>query len=265
MNPDSLVFDVGDQVTGWGRMVADEEGRWLDLARAIFLPLFDPPRSLPRSHRSIRLIDADFDAVPTEFGPHHATPDHATITGMWLGDAIQVQSQSPTGPPPRPIPDWTMPPCPAPRRGWPRGKTDENLDFEGGDLDGLAVSVVIFRPSPDQAVLVVAASDVDAAKAVLEPQLPGRLCVVPSRWTGPQLDAVQAHLNLHSEDWALDSWGPAVDAHGQPYVEAELLRMTAEIAEWVAGLPVGLLKLVPSLTPAGLLQPGMPITEPKVV
>src|SRR5687767_6772036 len=82
MNPHSMVFGVGDQVTGWGRMVADEDGQWLDLAGVTFLPLFDPPRPVPRSHRSIRLIGADFDAVPTQFGPHHATPDHATITGM---------------------------------------------------------------------------------------------------------------------------------------------------------------------------------------
>ncbi len=255
-----MVFDVGDQVTGWGRMVADEDGQWLDLARVTFLPLFDPPRPVPRSHRSIRLIGADFDAVPTQFGPHHATPDHATITGMWLGDAIQVRSQSPTGPAPRPVPDWTTPPCPPPPGGWPPGETDANLDFDGGDLDGVAVSVVIFRPSPRQAVLVVAASDVDTAKTVLEPQLPNQLCVVPSRWTRPQLDAVEAHLDLHAEDWSLHSWGPAADANGQPYVEAELVRTTAEIAEWAASLPAGLLTLVPSLAPAGQSPTSMPIT-----
>ncbi|GAB1644098.1 hypothetical protein KRMM14A1259_45210 [Krasilnikovia sp. MM14-A1259] len=83
-------------------------------------------------------------------------------------------------------------------------------------LDNIAVSIVIFRPSRDQAVLVVAATDVDAATAVLRAQLPNRFCVLPSRWTREELDTVQAHLDAHDDDWHLDTWGPAVDSDGQP-------------------------------------------------
>ena len=78
-----MVFDVGDCVTGWGRMIADADGEWLDLARAMTLEWSDRPR--PRSHHSVRLIGADFDAVPTEFGPNNAIPGTATISGIWLG------------------------------------------------------------------------------------------------------------------------------------------------------------------------------------
>ena len=161
-----MVFDVGDWVTGWGRMVADADGEWLDLARAMTLEWSDRPR--PRSHHSVRLIGADFDAVPTEFGPNNAIPGTATIGGIWLGDAIEVQSQSPAGAPHQAAPEWTTPPCPPPVGDWPHGEPDHNLDFDLGDLQtsGAAVSIVIFRPSSDQAVLVVAASNVDAVETV---------------------------------------------------------------------------------------------------
>jgi len=232
-------------------LIADDEGQWLDLARFVPLPAFDPPRPPPRSRNSIRLIGADLDAVPTEFGDH-VIPDYVTVTGMWLGDAIQVRSQSPTLPSPSAVPDWTEPPCPAPPGGWPRGETDANLEFDWDSLDDIAVSVVIFRPSGNQAVLVVAATDVDVATAVLNRQLPNRFCVVPSRWTQQELDAVQAHLDTHHDHWHLNSWGPAADSNGQTYIQADLIRVTAEIAAWTASLPDGLLKLVPALMPAVL-------------
>ena len=249
MNARSMVFDVGDWVTGWGRMVADADGEWLDLARAMTLEWSDRPR--PRSHHSVRLIGADFDAVPTEFGPNNAIPGTATIGGIWLGDAIEVQSQSPAGAPHHAAPEWTTPPCPPPVGDWPHGEPDHNLDFDLGDLQtsGAAVSVVIFRPSSDQAVLVVAASNVDAVETALRPQLPDRLCVVPSRWTRAQLDEVHAHLDEHWDDWTLDIIGPHADERAQPSIHVELVRVTAALADWADALPTGLLTLWPSLSP----------------
>jgi hypothetical protein len=63
------------------------------------------------------------------------------------------------------------------------GRQVDNLDFDLGDLEdtGAAVTTVIFRPSADQAVLVVAATDIATVEARLRPQLPDRLCVLPSR------------------------------------------------------------------------------------
>jgi hypothetical protein len=244
-----LVFEIGDRVTGWGRLIADSDGEWLDLARVHTLEYPDPAR---RSSRSIRLIGADVDALPTRFGRGNTIPGFATITGIWLGDAIEVLSQSPAGPPAVARPQWTTPPCPAPPGGWPRGDTDDNLDFDLGNLQsrGAAVTAVLFRPSSEQTVLVVAASDIDAVTAVLQPQLPGRLCIVPSRWTRAQLDAVHARFTEHWQDWALDTCGEGADEHAQAFIVVELLRVTAELADWADTLPDGLLTLRPSLTPA---------------
>ena len=51
----AMVFDVGDLITGWGRLVVDSDGEWLDLALTDNLMWFgDRPR--PRSHYSVRLV-----------------------------------------------------------------------------------------------------------------------------------------------------------------------------------------------------------------
>lgn len=256
MNARTLVFEAGDRVTGSGHIVTDADGIWLDLARVIPLTWSDR-----RSNRSVRLIGADLRAVPTQFGPD-TVPGAVTITGIWLGDAIEVESQSPAGrlhaaPPPGTAREWTTPPCPPPDGGWPRGKPNQNLDLDLGDLQtsGAAVTVVTFRPSPEQAVIVVAATDIHAVETVLRPQLPDRLCVVPSRWTPAQLDEAQAHFDHHHADWALDTWGKSADEHAQPFIEVHLLKVTAEIAGWADTLPDGLLKLVPSLTPLPATRP----------
>jgi hypothetical protein len=243
-----LVFEPGDQVTGWGRLVADADGQWLDLTRVHMLERPDRAR---RSPRSVRLIGADFHARPTWFGPGNAVPGFATITGIWLGDAIEVQSQTPAGPPPPAPPHWTTPPCPPPAGGWPRGDPHENPEFDLGDLlsSGAAVTVVIFRPSAEQTVLVVAAGDIDAVTTVLQPQLPSRLCIVTSRWTRAHLSEVHARFSEHWQDWALDTCGEGADEHAQAYIEVQLLRVTAELADWADTLPAGLLTLLPSLAP----------------
>ncbi|XVV15247.1 hypothetical protein ACQP2X_13145 [Actinoplanes sp. CA-131856] len=114
---------------------------------------------------------------------------------------------------------------------------------------GAAVTAVTFRPSPHQAVLVVAAEDIDAVEKILRPQLPHRFCVVPSRWTRAELDDVQAHLMRHWPDWTLETVGEDVDDHAQACVEVQLLRVTSDLARWAATLPDDLLRLVPALTP----------------
>lgn len=252
MDAMSLVFDVGDRVVGWGRLVADADGEWLDLARTITLEYRPGPR--PRSDRSVRLIGANFSTVPTEFGPNNAIPGSATITGVWVGDAIRVEQQSPEGPAPESSPSWFVPPCPAPPRGWlhgMNGRSEENLDFELGDLmaTGAAVTAVTYRPSPTQAVLVIAASDCDAVEAFLGPQLPGRLCVIESRWTRAQLDEVVSHLLDRWKELAIDSVGETVDEAAQPSIEVHLVRVTAELAGWTSTLPDELLTVRPLLSP----------------
>jgi hypothetical protein len=82
---------------------------------------------------------------------------------------------------------------------------DIELDYDLGDLreTRAAVAVTLFRPGPDLAVLVVAASDVAAVEARLRPQPGESLCIVPSRWTNAELDAVGDYLHRHHEQWAL--------------------------------------------------------------
>ncbi|XVU20916.1 hypothetical protein ACQPZJ_26990 [Actinoplanes sp. CA-054009] len=244
-----LVFDVGDRVTGWGQMVADADGVWLDLARFVWLSLA-AEGSRPRSRQSVRLVGAD--AVRAAALPDIDLEWPVNVSGVWLGEAIEVESLSQAGSAPARVDrEWATPPCPPPAGGWPRGERDENLDFDRLALEdsGVVVAAVTFRPSPYQAVLVVAADDIDAVEKVLRPQLPGRFCVVASRWTRGRLDDVRAHLMRHWQDWTLESVGEDVDEQAQACVEVELLRVTGDLARWAATLPDDLLRLEPSLVP----------------
>jgi hypothetical protein len=132
------------------------------------------------------------------------------------------------------------------------GRVPDNLDFDLGDLEatGAAVTVVIFRPSANQAVLVVAAADPAAVEARLRPQLGQRLCVVLSRWTKRDLDLVCGHLRDHWDDWDIISLGVTASEEAQAQVTAKLARMLPQTAAWVATLPPGILSLDPWLVPA---------------
>jgi hypothetical protein len=116
---------------------------------------------------------------------------------------------------------------------------DIELDYDLGDLreTRAAVAVTLFRPGPDLAVLVVAASDVAAVEARLRPQLGESLCIVPSRWTNAELDAVGDYLHRHHEQWALYQWGPQNTGDGQAHMAARLVRVLPEIAACAATLP----------------------------
>jgi hypothetical protein len=131
------------------------------------------------------------------------------------------------------------------------GTLNDNLEFDLGDLEdtGAAVTTVIFRPSDDQAVLVVAAADIPAAEALLRPQLSDRLCIVPSRWTREQLDAVQEQLTVMWDRWGIYGFGTLCDEQAQASITVALLRVTDDIADWAAGEPDGLIALEPCLAP----------------
>src|SRR6266568_3794381 len=102
---------------------------------------------------------------------------------------------------PHRYPRWDTPPCPPPAGGWPhldwgrgtRGRGVHNLDYDLGDLadTGAAVAVTTFRPSEDQAVLVVAAADRDAVEARLRPQL-GRVLPDIADWAASLPDGILA-------------------------------------------------------------------------
>lgn len=264
-----LGFQPGDRVRTFGRFVSGPDGDWLDLQRVHDL-LIKPLGW--KSELSIRLIGADAAAVSSECGPNQV-PGRITVVGRWhapapgepagLGDeSIEVETQTPEGPPPRPRTDRTHPPCPPPPEGWPRNVvwhegwphsavSDLNLDIRDLESSGALVHCSIFRPTEDQEVLVVAAADVEAVARRLSPSLPNQICVVRSRFTRAQLDEVGDVLHAHFQEWRLESFGTGhCDPQGQPFATAQPVRVTAELAAWADTLPEGLLLLDPTITPA---------------
>ena len=265
-----LIMREGDRVTASGRVVRNETGDW-----------FEPPvpvaatSSLFRSVRppwrgSVRIVGADFGAeLWGRFERDGVMEGYATVSGIWTADRLRVERQHLYKPQHRKIPNWTVPPCPPPEGGWAHQtwvygikdvQTGERpaaqyvgLHYDLGDLreTGAAVALTTFRPSEDQAVLVVAAADPEAVEAQLRPQLGQLLCVVPSKWTRAELEAVRAHLHAHHEDWNLYAWGGYSSTEdGQAKITASLTRILPEVAAWADSLPAAILDLEPWLTPA---------------
>ena len=242
-----LVFEAGDRVRTWGQYVAGPDGDWLDLARTHDL-LIKPPGW--KSDLSIRLIGADVEAIPTDWAPNRA-PAYISVVGTWRDESIEVEEQSPDIPAREPSADWTDPPCPPPPGGWRHDALVFDLDYGDLESSGAMVTRVIFRPSADEEVLVVAATDVDAVTQQLSPQLPNQLCVVPSRFTSPQLDEVRDVLLARWREWRLETCGTgSADPQAQPFATAEPFRVTADMADWADTLPPELLRLDPALRPA---------------
>ncbi len=82
-----LVFEAGDRVRTWGQYVAGPDGDWLDLARVHAL-ISKPPGW--KSDRSIRLIGADAEAIPTDWAPNRV-PAYISVVGTWRDESIEVE------------------------------------------------------------------------------------------------------------------------------------------------------------------------------
>jgi hypothetical protein len=233
MDVDALVVRDGDRVRASGRLVRNSQGDWFQPN----LPVAEPG-GLERGVRpvwqagAVRVVGADFGAVGHRFERGGAVEGWALVTGRWSGGQLDVEQQA--VPPPRRAwpPRRVIPPCLPPPQGWPTviRRGDIELDYDLGDLreTRAAVAVTLFRPGPDLAVLVVAASDVAAVEARLRPQLGESLCIVPSRWTNAELDAVGDYLHRHHEQWALYQWGPQNTGDGQAHMAARLVRVLPE-------------------------------------
>jgi hypothetical protein len=242
-----LVFEVGDRVRTCGQYIGRPDGDWLDLARVHDL-IARPPGW--KSDRSIRLIGADVEAIPTDGAPDRV-PAYVSVVGTWRDGSIEVEEQSADIPAREPWADRTDPPCPPPPGGWRHGALDFDLDYGDLESSGAVVTRVIFRPSADQEVLVIAATDVDAVTRQLSPQLPNQLCVVPSRFTSAQLDEVRDVLLAHWREWRLETCSTgSTDPQAQPFATAEPFRVTPDLAEWADTLPAELLRLNPAIRPA---------------
>jgi hypothetical protein len=175
----------------------------------------------------------------------------ATLTGTWTHDRLFATQQQPhSSLSAQHMPKHDRPPCPMPPGGWPESFLDENIDVLQDDLDPFAITAVaLFRPSRRHVVLVLAAEDSTAVDAALRPKYGARLCVVPSRWSGRQIDDVLRRLRAEVDAWQLYSFGPATAHDGQPFVSAQVTRVGPELVAWAQSIPDGLLTVDPWLAP----------------
>jgi hypothetical protein len=74
--------------------------------------------------------------------------------------------------------------------------------------------------------------------------------VVRSRYTAAQLGEVEEMFAAHSREWGFEAWSSNLNAHSQPYADATLTRVSANLAAWADTLPADLLTLDPAMTPA---------------
>lgn len=257
MDMEALVVRDGDLVTASGRLIRQHDGDWFEPELPQRLIAGMQREVTPPWRGAVRITGASFDDLTNRFERDGAVEGYVAITGIWSDDHLHATHQAAPESAPHPFPRWESPPCPPPAGGWPHlgsGHSSSdggeyNLDYELGDLvaAGAAVAVTTFRPSADQAVLVVAAADRDAVEAQLRPQLGDTLCVVPSRWSEAELDAVRAHLTAHWDEWNLYGLGPVNGEDGQACMTAQLTRVLPEIVGWAASLPDGILALEPWL------------------
>jgi hypothetical protein len=253
MKLDELVLHEGDRVSAWGRLVRNEQGDWFEPPLLVAMVHVGDRGVRPVWSGAVRVANVDFDDLRDRRASNGAVEGWATLTGIWSGSHLLAGRQIPEGPPPVHVPAWTTQPCLPPVGGWPDviRHGDANLRFDLGDLrdTGAAVSVTLFRPGGNKAVLVVAAADSAAVEAQLRPQLGDCLCVVPSRWTRADLDQVRACLDDHHEQWNVYLCGESSTDDGQACITASLTRVLPEIAAWAESLPGGLLILKPWLAP----------------
>jgi hypothetical protein len=257
MDVEALVVRDGDRVAASGRLVQTRHGDWFEPALPRTLIAGVERRVAAPWRGAVRITGANFDDLLNRFEHDGAVEGYATVTGIWSDDQLRAMCQAPSESTPHRCARWDTPPCPPPAGGWPRldwghgtwGRGEHNLDFDLGDLmdTGAAVGVTTFRPSEDQAVLVVAAAEPEAVEAWLRPQLGEMLCIVASRWAKAELDAARSHLHAHWEEWNLYQLGPSNGEDGQTRMAAQLTRVLPEIAGWASSLPPGILALDPWL------------------
>jgi hypothetical protein len=249
----ALVLTDGDGLSAWGRLIRDDRGAWFEPPLPMTLVLYEYPPVRPAWRGAVAVTGADFDDVEERRERDGRVEGWATLTGTWSAGGLRAERQErgQRAEADR-FPSWDVPPCPPPDGGWPPGRgRGENIDADLGDLEdtGAAVAVTVFRPAGSRPVLVVAAADAAAVEAQLRPQLGPRLCVVESRWTRPEIDAVGDHISAHSRAWNVYSSGVVNTSDGQARVAASMTRVLPEIASWAAPLPPGILELSPWLAP----------------
>jgi hypothetical protein len=254
MDAAGLVVRDGDLATASGRLLRDQTGDWFE--PPVMVAALGGPRVIrPPALVAVRVADADFGDLTGRFEDGGAVEGFATLTGLWSAGQLRVRGQTAPLPGNDRVPRWVTPPGRPPVGGWPRGR----LRFDMNDVRDVeaVVSVTVFHPSPEQEVLVVAATDPAAVEARLRPQLGARLRVVPSRWTRAELDAVRSQLDARRRSWNLLRLGRSADEDGQARIAVKLARVLPEIALWDASIPAGIVSFDPWLEPVPA-QPANP-------
>ncbi len=134
----------------------------------------------------------------------------------------------------------------SPGGGWPIG---DQLDLDLLRASENCVTTVTYRPGPATVVLVVAVSDVAAAGAQWRSLVGSRLCVVRSRWSTQELEEITARLVAKFATRGISMISRPCDNDAQSGVNAEVLRVTGNLAEWAHASPDGVLELRPNLVP----------------
>lgn len=251
MDPGALVLRDGDRVEAWGRLLQTPPGTFFEPPLPVRLAATTDV--MPPSRFAVPVVGADLDDVEMRRDDGERVEGYATVRGRWLHDRLLVDTQAPRRP--RELgsgPEWVEPPCAPPPEGWPHGARDSNLSVDGLDHlkdSGAAVAVTMFRPSPTQVVLVVAAEDPPAVHAALAPQAGARLCVVKSRFSRPQVDAARDELVRRMDTDLIWATGETSDEQGQPVVTVDVARLGTDLAAWIADQPEGLVRVRAWLAP----------------
>ena len=239
MDITDLVLRDGDQVRAYGRIVVDGGVIWFEPPLPVLLVY--PPGPPRPSGLGVPTAGVDLDALDDGW---------AALTGRWQGDRLVVTEQETRRPVQERTWRWDRPPCPAPAGGWPEGAVNENIEVPPDLLSSIPVTAVaMFRPSPRQAVLVVATEEPDQVDATLRPRYGDRLCVVRSRWARGQIDELLGQLRAGMAQWLIYTCGETVSEHGQALVTADVTRVLPAFAEWGRTVPDGLLTASPWLAP----------------
>jgi len=256
-----LTVAPGARVSAFGRVVSAAGAVWFEPPPAVPLIRYLPGREpAPRpSGLGVAVRGADLTGLLDLREKDGALEGWATITGIWQDDKLTVTAQCTLRPPPTPHPpSWTVPPCQPPAGGWPSG-SDVPAGFDDGlaalRASGGAVHITMFSPVGGGQVPVVCASNPELAESRLRPVCGQRLCVVPSRYSQAQVDAVRADIHRHFQDWQVYFCGLTSGEHGQILMTLSLVRLTPDIAAWAEKVPAGLLAVDPWLVPLPARDP----------
>lgn len=95
MDFDALVLRDGERVTATGLLVRNDQGDWLQPHLPMAAPVRKERRIESVSRGAVRITGADFAILANRFEQHGAVQGSATVTGVWSGDQLRIDQQTP--------------------------------------------------------------------------------------------------------------------------------------------------------------------------